>query len=322
MSNAAENLAPQPYAAELVELDSAEQQLAELRAKYGNVPDYTTKAGYAEGKKAIQALTKMRTGTDKARLAITKPHREFIDAVNQRAKSLIGEVEQLEQPHRDAKREVDEAEQRKKEERIAKLRERLAKEVTSYLDTAHGLDSTSLADLIDAAEGIDTEGYFDITTEAEDEKARVIRELKAMHDQALQREQLAAERAELEREKAELARLRAERDAATVPAQDVADAGELIEQHRQAAQAPTPADPLTEREASVTPFDGEREGDPNADKYWFGDGAAEPFSDAGELSPYDEALADLQTAGLEVSDAVAALAAIQSGSVRHITFTE
>ena len=287
MSNAAENLAPQPYAAELVELVDAEQQLADLRAKYGNVPDYTTKAGYAEGKKAIQALTKMRTGTDKARLAITKPHREFIDAVNQRAKSLIGEVEQLEQPHRDAKREVDEAEQRKKEERIAKLRERLAKEVTSYLDTAHGLDSTSLADLIDAAEGIDTEGYFDITTEAEDEKARVIRELKAMHDQALQREQLAAERAELERARAELERLKAQQTPAGP------DFGPDI--------GGGPEQPLTAEEAGATPFDD---------------------ADLGEASAYDEALADLQRAGLEVSDAVAALAAIQSGSVRHIAFTE
>lgn len=284
MSNAAENLTPQPYAAELVELDSAEQQLAELRAKYGNVPDYTTKAGYAEGKKAIQALTKMRTGTDKARLAITKPHREFIDAVNQRAKALIGEVEQLEAPHRDAKKEVDEAEQRKKEERIAKLRERLAKEVTSYLDTAHGLDSTALADLITEAEGLDTEGYFDITNEAEDEAARVVRELKAMHDQALQREQLAAERAELEREKAELERLKAQ-------------------------QAPEPADPLTEEEASATPFDDAGLGELDD-------------ADLGEPDAFGDALADLQTAGLEVSQAVAVLSAIQSGSVRHITFTE
>lgn len=284
MSNAAENLAPQPYAAELVELDSAEQQLAELRAKFGNVPDYTTKAGYAEGKKAIQALTKMRTGTDKARLAITKPHREFIDAVNQRAKALIGEVEQLEAPHREAKREVDEAEQRKKEERIARLRERLAKEVTSFLDTAHGLDSAGLADLIDAAEAIDTEGYFDITNEAEDEKARVVRELKAMHDQALQREQLAAERAELERERAELERRKAQQ---APPAPDFGpDIGG------------GPEKPLTDEEATATPFD---------DAY------------LGEASAYDEALADLQAAGLEVSQAVAVLTAITQGRVRYIT---
>ncbi|MDL4864255.1 hypothetical protein NPJ88_018130, partial [Halomonas elongata] len=211
MGNAAEQLhnAPQPYAAELVELDNAEQQMAELREKYGTVPDYSTKEGYKTGKQAIQALTKMRTGTDKARLAITKPHRDFIEMVNQRAKGLVGEVEQLEAPHREAKREVDEAEQRAKEARIAQLRERLEKEVTSYLDTAEGLDSTGLAGLIDEAEAIDTEGYFDITKEAEDEKARVLATLRERHAAALERERLAAEREEIERERAELERLRA-----------------------------------------------------------------------------------------------------------------
>ena len=287
MSNAAENLTPQPYADELVELDSAEQQLAELRAKYGNVPDYTTKAGYTEGKKAIQALTKMRTGTDKARLAITKPHREFIDAVNQRAKALIGEVEQLEQPHRDAKKEVDEAEQRKKEERIAKLRERLAKEVTSYLDTAHGLDSCALAELITEAEGIDTEGYFDITNEAEDERARVIRELKDMHGQALQREQLAAERAELERERAELERLKAQQAPAELAPGDVATTGGTV-------------------------FS---QDDPDD---WEGLGNA--LQDVPSADPFGDALEDLQGLGLDPSQAVDVLSAIQRGDVRHLAF--
>lgn len=206
MGNAAEKLdtPPQAYASELVELNRVEAAMAELRAKHGTVPDYTTKEGYERGKASLKELTKYRTGTDKARLAITKPHRDFIDQVNQYAKGLIGEIEQLEAPHRDAKREVDEAEQRKKEERIARLQQRLTKEVTSYLDTAVGLDSSGLADLIEAAEGIDTEGYFDITKEAEDEKARVIRELTAQHASALEQERMAAEQAELAEERRKL----------------------------------------------------------------------------------------------------------------------
>jgi len=44
MSNAAEKLeVSQPYATELVELDRVEAALTELRAKYGTVPDFTTK---------------------------------------------------------------------------------------------------------------------------------------------------------------------------------------------------------------------------------------------------------------------------------------
>lgn len=294
MNNTAENLnQPEGYTHELGELNRVEAALAELRAKYGNVPDYATKAGYSEGKAAIKELTKYRTGTDKARLAITKPHREFIEQVNQYAKGLIGEVEQLEAPHRDAKKEVDEAEQRKKEERIAKLREKMDKEITSYLDTAVGLDSTGLADLIGAAEGIDTGDYYDITKDAEDEKARVVRELRAQHDQALQREQLAAEREQaradreaLEREKAELEALKAQQ-APTEP--------------REPSEPASPADPAEPREVATA------------------GGTAFGFDD---MSPWDEALEDLLNIGIDVSAADAVLDAISNGDVRHVAFRQ
>lgn len=276
MVNTAEQLQqPTAYTGELVALNDVEQALAELRAKHGNVPDYATKEGYTQGKASIKELTKYRTGTDKARLAITKPHREFIDQVNAYGKALVAEIEQLEKPHRDAKQVVDEAEKRKKEERIAKLRERLEKEVASYLDTAQGLDPAGLAELIDAAEFIDTESYFDLTKEAEDEKARVIRELRDQHARTVERERLAGERAEIERERAELEALRA----AQAPAQ----------------QAPGSEPPTTNDLGDA-----------------FGD-----YDD----DPYGAALEDLQGLGLEVSQAVAVLSAIQRGEIRHVTYS-
>lgn len=289
MGNAAENIpTPQPYASELIELDNAEQKLAELKAKYGAVPDYAAKEGYKTGKQAIQALTKMRTGTDKARLAITKPHRDFIELVNQRAKGLIAEVEQLESPHREAKREVDEKEEREKQERIARLRERLAKEVTSYLDTAVGLDSSGLADLIDAADAIDTEGYFDITKEAEDEKARVLASLRDKHAAALERERMETERAELERQRAELERLRA-------------------------AQAPTEAD--APASGDVTTAGGTVFSQEDSDDW---EGLGNELQDVPATDPYGEMLEDLQTvAGLDASQAVEVASAIQRGDIRH-----
>ena len=288
MSNAAKKLdTPQPYAAELIELNDVEKQLAELRAKHGTVPDYATKEGYAHGKASIKELTSYRTGTDKARLAITKPHREFIDQVNQYAKSLIAEIEKLEAPHRDAKQEVDEAEKRKKEERIARLREKLAKEITSYLDTAMGLDSPGLAELIDAAEAIDTENYFDVTKEAEDEKARVLRELRDQHNLAQERERLAAERAELERQKAELERLKAQHTPAELAPGEVATAGGTV-------------------------F-----GQEDLDDW---EGAGQTLEDVPPADPFGDALEDLQGLGLDPSQAVDVLSAIQRGDVRHIAF--
>lgn len=322
MSNAAEKLGvSQPYATELVELDRVEAALTELRAKYGTVPDFTTKAGYEKGKKGVRELTSYRTSTDKLRLAITEPHRKFIERVNSYGKDLISKIEAIEKPLKEAKKEVDEAEQRKKEERIARLRERLEKEVSSFLDTARGLDSTGLAELYDAAQGIDTDGYFDITKEAEDAKANVIRQLGDMHAAALERERLTAEQAEIDAQRRklreeeerraaeqaeleELRRFKAEQEAANVQAER---APEPVEESQPAPRVPIDTSRLNAAAASSLP--------PAAD------GASELVENRErEMSRWDEALEDLIDTGIDLSAAEAVLDAIASGDVRHIAF--
>ncbi|MFM9270171.1 hypothetical protein ACJ7V3_07895 [Halomonas elongata] len=162
------------------------------------------------------------------------------------------------------------------------MRERLEKEVTSYLDTAEGPDSTGLAGLIDKAEAIDTEGYFDITKEAEDEKARVLATLCERHAAALERERLAAEREEIERERAELERLRA----AQVPVE--------------------PKDP-------VSPSEPEAPAEPREMATTGG-----TVFGLGGTSPWDEALEDLISLGIDISAAECVLDAISNGDVRHV----
>nr|WP_299241462.1 hypothetical protein [uncultured Halomonas sp.] len=322
MNNTAEKKeeAPQPYANELVKLDRVEAALKELRAKYGTVPDFTTKVGYEKGKKGVRELTSYRTSTDKLRLAITEPHRKFIERVNNYGKELIGKIEAIEKPLKDAKKEVDEAEQRKKEERIARLRERLEKEVTSFLDTAQGLDSTDLAELYDDAQGIDTDGYFDITKEAEDAKGNVIRQLSDMHAAALERERLAAEQAEIDAQRRKL-REEEERRAA-----EQAELEELrrfkAEQDANKARAEQEAEPIDTDYIQDDP-DG-----------WNEIGNAmqsvptEDLADTGELiaahreaaTHWDQALEDLIETGIDRSAAEAVLTAIANGDVRHIAF--
>ncbi|MGK0546305.1 hypothetical protein ACSEE7_12455 [Halomonas cupida] len=265
-----------PRAGDITELSEIDAKLAELRETYAVVPDFDTKEGYEEGKKAIGELTSLRTGTDKARLAITKPHRDFVKQVNDFSSSLVKEVETIEQPFRDAKKEVDDRKEREKEARIAKLRDRLNKEITALLDTAVGLDSDGIAGLVEMAEAIDVSNYFDITKEAEDEKARVIHRLREMHSTVLKDEMLAEEREELRREREELERLRAQ----------------------VAAQAAPAAEPKPVAVPTLSPAPVEQI----------------------EATPYDEALEDLAAAGLGYTEAVAILAAIQEGNVRHITY--
>ncbi|WP_404377853.1 hypothetical protein [Vreelandella aquamarina] len=201
MINAAPNT---DYKGELVELDAVEQALAGLREKYGTVPDVQTKEGYALCKKGIRELTSYRTSTDKLRKEITKPHRDFIERVNNYGKDLIEKLQEIEQPLKDAKQHEDERAEREKQQRIAKLRERIQVEILSYKDTAVGLDSNALAELHDEADNINTDGYFDVTKEAEDAKAEVLQHIIEMHGRALEKERLAAEQAEVEAERRRL----------------------------------------------------------------------------------------------------------------------
>lgn len=192
------------YKGELVKLSAVEEGIAGLREKYGTVPDVSRKEGYDLCKKGIRELTSTRTKADKLRLEITEPHRQFIDQVNKYGKSVIERITEIEQPLKDAKKKEDDRAEREKEARIAKLRERIDTEIWSFKDTAVGLDSTQLAELHDAATAIDTTGFFDVTAEAEDAKAEVLKHISEQHGQALERERLAAEQAEVEAQRRQL----------------------------------------------------------------------------------------------------------------------
>ncbi|WP_311064069.1 hypothetical protein [Halomonas sp. DWK9] len=201
MTNAAPNT---DYKGELIELDAVEQALAGLREKYGTVPDVRTKDGYALCKTGIRELTSYRTSTEKLRKSITQPHRDFVDRVNAYGKELTEKLRMIEQPLKDAKQHEDERAEREKQQRIAKLRERIQVEILSYKDTAVGLDSNALAELHDDAVNINTDGYFDVTKEAEDAKAEVLQHISDMHAHALEKERLATEQAEVEAERRRL----------------------------------------------------------------------------------------------------------------------
>lgn len=201
MTNSAPNT---DYKSELIKLDAVEQALAGLREQYGTVPNVQTKDGYALCKKGIKELTTYRTSTEKLRKEITKPHRDFIDRVNSYGKDLVEKLQVIEQPLKDAKQHEDERAERIKQERIAKLRESININIWSFLDTIAGLDSTGLAELHDAALAIDLDGYFDVTDEAEEAKADVLKRISEQHGQVLERERLAAEQAEVDAERRRL----------------------------------------------------------------------------------------------------------------------
>tara|TARA_R110001606_G_scaffold64122_2_gene148988 strand:+ start:4904 stop:5515 length:612 start_codon:yes stop_codon:yes gene_type:complete len=111
-------------------------------------------------------------------------------------------------------------------------------EILSYRDTTVGLDSTALAELHDAAVNIDTDGYFDVTKEAEDAKADVLQHISEMHGRTLEKERLAAEQAEVE---ADRRRLREEEDAREAERKELEELRQFkAEQEAKSNPAPQP----------------------------------------------------------------------------------
>lgn len=295
MTNAAPNTDNAAYTGELVELNAVEQALAGLRKEYGTVPNLQSKEGYALCKKGIRELTSYRTSTDKLRKEITQPHRDFIDRVNSYGKDLIEKIREIEQPLKDAKQHEDDRAEREKQERIAKLRARIDVEILSFLDTAIGLDSTGLAELHDAAVTIDTDGYFDVTKEAEEAKANVLKRISELHGQTMERERLAAEQAAVE---AERRRLREEAE------KREADQRELEELRREKAEReaaenrkaqpepkPEPQPEPLPAAAEHKPFDASRLS-AAADNFQRGSQAKAPAQVTISQEEYDQLLAD------------------------------
>ncbi len=282
MTNAAPNT---DYKGELVKLDAVEQALAGLREQYGTVPNVQTKEGYALCKKGIKELTTYRTSTEKLRKEITKPHRDFIDRVNGYGKDLVEKLQAIEQPLKDAKQHEDERAEREKQQRIAKLRERINVEIWSFLDTAEGLDSTGLAELHDAAVNIDTDGYFDVTSEAEDAKAEVLKHISEQHGQTLEKERLAAEQAEVE---AARRRLREEDERREAERKELEELRRFkAEQEAKRNPPPTPA-PQPTPEPEPLPAAAELN-----EPEWIGaDRSQEPEAVTISRAEYDQLLAD------------------------------
>jgi len=183
-----------PKAGDITPISNIEKQLSDLKTKYEVVPDVTTKEGYKACKAGIQELVTMRTGTEKAKLAITKPHRDFVSEVNALAKSLITEVSKLEAPLKDAKLEVDDQIERQNEARKQKIRDEIVKEITSYIDSAQGQSSGLLMEMVEALRFADVSRYGELEAEADTERHRVIGVLSTMAMDAMKRFNDEAER--------------------------------------------------------------------------------------------------------------------------------
>jgi hypothetical protein len=173
--------------------------LAELKIRYTIVPDCSTKEGYAEAKAGKSVLTKYRTSLETARKEIKGPYKVAGEIIDTEAKRIKFALEAIENPIKDALKIADEAEAKKKADRITRLQAKVD-EIYLIEANAHSTEGTdAIAEIIESLTKLDVDNdYYDLTTQAQDAKAIVLDRLGSLLSQ-----RLGAQIAETQRVEAE-----------------------------------------------------------------------------------------------------------------------
>ena len=147
-----------------------------------------TAENYDEVKEKTSRITKYRTSLEVCRKTVKAPYLEAGKIIDAEAARIKDELVKLETPWVEAKRNYDKAEERKKQERIARLQEKVD-QIESYLVRAKGMSSTDLSAMIEEVDAIDTANdFYDLTKEATEMRAKVLNSLSEMLTDQLQHE--------------------------------------------------------------------------------------------------------------------------------------
>lgn len=169
--------------------------LAELQERFAVVPDCSTKEGYEFVKAGIKELTSLRTTLEAKRKEIKAPYLDAGKLVDTEAKRISSIIVDLEGPMKEAKKEQDEIEKRKKEERIARLQKKVDA-IYLFVDQAKQAEnSTAMIAIIEQVDALNVDDdYYDLTKEAQDAKQAVQDQIGELYTERLNTERMERER--------------------------------------------------------------------------------------------------------------------------------
>lgn len=183
---------------EVAEFKQTDAALAQLREKYSVIPDASTTEGYEFVKAGCKELTGLRTAIENKRKEIKAPYIAAGQIIDAEAKRITAAIVELEDPLKAVKKEIDDREKRLKEERLARLNEKI-NNIRANVFNARSLDSAGIASLISAVDAIDaTKDFYELTNEAVTARAETLKELGEMYERQLSFEE--NERVRLEEE--------------------------------------------------------------------------------------------------------------------------
>lgn len=191
---------------EVTEYSATAAALAKLREKYATVPDANTEEGYVFIKDGIKELTTLRTSLEAARKREKAPYIQAGQIIDAEAKRITEELVLLESPMKAAKKEVDDRLERERQERIARLQQKVDA-IKAMPAQVRGKSSEEISTMLDRVGEIDaSHDFYDLTKEAVEARQAALDELTQMLTDRLAFEQAERQRIELEAQKAAMRR--------------------------------------------------------------------------------------------------------------------
>ena len=157
---------------EMIEFDKCAARVIEIQEAGNFIPDMTTKKGYEASKRfVLDHTTPARTDLASAHKAAKAYWLAGGKAVDKKKNEILQILVDIQQPHQDAYKAVDQAEKNKKAKFEQDLNDKI-EEFNTFCHSVHGLSSESITEVIQSCGEIDTEEGF-YHKKAEAAKARL-----------------------------------------------------------------------------------------------------------------------------------------------------
>ena len=167
--------------------------LAKLKEEYGQVPDCSTREGYATAKAGLAICRSLRGKVEARRKELNGDAVSYKKRVDTEAKRIVDFVSALEAPMKEARKAEDAAKEKEREEKAEKEKERVAaieKDINTIRNVVldcHGKTSLELSGIIGSLEEtvIEVDRFAEHTPIAEAAKIEAIERLTELKEQAL-----------------------------------------------------------------------------------------------------------------------------------------
>jgi hypothetical protein len=183
----------------IVEYDEISSQIDTVKETANFLPDVSTDEGYQKSKRVSLDIGKLLTALEKTRKE-QKAH--FIEGGRQvdiQAKSIVAKLEEIQIPHKEAYKELDNLKKQREEDRKSNIRDK----IESIRLASEGLEDSTSTDIINIIENLNKDSDFDFeefTTGAKQAVEDTLKTLNKMQSRKEKEENDAIELAKLKKE--------------------------------------------------------------------------------------------------------------------------